>query len=207
MIRNILATAAIGLCLVGAASASTVVNGSFEIGTEGLISPSWTIYPGGLPGWTTTAGGIEVQTAGTLGLTPYNGAHYIELDGTANYTISQTVSLAAGSYYLSFAYSPRKDDSATNGVTYGVAGLLAGAITGPGPSPLTMVGAWTLVKSMFTVTTAGSYTLTLAGAGTQDTLGGFVDAVDISAVPVPAGGLLLLSAVGGIAGLRRRKAR
>ena len=80
----------LGFAAAGAASASTIVqNGSFEDGSPGLTSPNWGIYGGGLPGWTTTNGGVEVQTAGTLGLTPYDGNKYIEMDGYTNYTISQ----------------------------------------------------------------------------------------------------------------------
>lgn len=208
MLNSKILAAALGLGLVGlagAASASIVTNGSFEIGTEALSSPGWTIYGSGLPGWTTTSGGIEVQTAGTVGLTPYDGAHYVEMDGNNNYTISQNVTLGVGRYSMSFAYSPRMSDAATNDVNYGVSGLFSGTVVGPSLSAGTAVGAWTVITTNFFVKTAGAYALSFAGAGTDDSLGGFVDAVSIAAVPVPAGGLLLLGALGGIAALRRRK--
>ncbi|MGV8954748.1 MAG: VPLPA-CTERM sorting domain-containing protein [Cypionkella sp.] len=211
MMKTFLAASALSMAVVGAASAATIVqNGSFEIGTEGLTTPNWAIYPGGLPGWDTTQGGIEIQTAGTVGLTPYEGNHYAELDGNSNYTMSQTVDLRVGSHEMAFAYSPRINNIATNTVAYGLGsnslgGLFAEFVTGPGGVSGTAIGAWNLITTKFFVETAGKYVLSFAGGGSSDSLGGFVDAVSISAVPVPAGGLLLLGALGGLAALRRRK--
>lgn len=199
-----------GVAAQQASAASIVTNGSFEVGTAGVITPNWAIFAGGLPGWTTTSGGIEIQTAGTVGLTPYDGAHYAELDGNTNYTMSQTVTLGVGRYTMSFAYSPRLANAATNAVAYTLGSNLLGSlfvssVAGPGTAPVTAVGAWTLITTNFTVTTAGQYDLSFAGGGSSDSYGGFVDAVNIAAVPVPAGGLLLLGALGGITALRRRK--
>lgn len=184
-----------------AASASIVTNGSFESGVPTLSNGNWGIVT--LPGWSNTSGGIEVHTQPTLGLTPDDGSYYIEMDGNNNYTISQTVFLAIGSYALTFAYSPRMSDPNTNGIDYAVGSLLSGTATGPGGS--IVQGAWTPFTQNFSVVAGGNYTLSFSGSGANDSLGGLLDNVAISAVPLPASGLLLLGAFGGVAALRRRK--
>ena len=111
--------------------------------------------------------------------------------------------LSAGSYVLSFFYSPRMADSATNDIAYEITGLLSGLIGGP--SVTTAVGQWTEVKLSFLVPTDATYTLRFSAGGTNDSLGGLIDNVSVSPVPVPAAGLMLLGGLGGLAALRRRK--
>lgn len=78
-------------------------------------------------------------------------------------------------------------------------------------------GAETLLASVSNALHGGSFTFTgifeqlkfvdtsPLGGGSTD---GFdIDSVAVSAVPLPAGGLLLLTALGGVAALRRRKAK
>ena len=203
MFKTFLTIGALTLGSIGFASAATVENGSFEDGQSVLTNGNWGI--GSLPGWTNTSGGIEVQTQPTLGLTPYDGSRYIELDGNSNYTISQSVALTVGNYLLSFAYSPRVEGgSATNGIGFAIASL-SGSITGPDVMNGTSVGAWTYLSYAFSVAEEGSYLLSFSGVGTDESFGGLLDDVSISAVPLPAGGLLLLGALGGLAAMRRRK--
>jgi hypothetical protein len=44
---------------------------------------------------------------------------------------------------------------------------------------------------MFEVNTAGSYDLTFAAGGKEETLGGFIDTVSVNVVPAPAAALTL----------------
>lgn len=215
-IRKIALASVLALGAATAASAVTVVNGSFEDvtgSTKIAGSGSWSVYET-IPGWETTAGeGIEVQT-NTI-IKAQDGNNYVELDShpnstldgaTTNSTMIQDIVFAVGRYQLSFFYSPRTNDAGTNGINYSVGDFLIGSITGPGSDPVTVVGEWTKVLAEFTVTTAGSYKLTFAADGTANKLGGFIDDVSISAVPLPAGGLLLLTALGALGVARRRKA-
>jgi hypothetical protein len=210
------AALSLAVAMAGSAQASTVLNGSFEDVTGGTVlldSGSWKVY-GTLPGWTTVSGnGIEVQTNPTLGfIDAQDGNRYVELDshpgGGSNTTMRQQVHLGVGSYDLSFFFSPRTRDASTNGIFYSVAealggGLLSyGEVTGPG-GPY-QVGTWTEVVSRFTVSTAGLFNLDFGATGREDTLGGLIDNVSIAPVPLPAGALLLLTAIGGLAVARRR---
>ena len=219
MMKIQLAAVSLALAMAGSSQATTVLNGSFEDVSGGsllLDSGSWKVY-GALPGWTTVSGnGIEVQTNPTLGfIDAQDGNRYVELDshpgGGSNTTIRQQVHLGVGRYELSFFYSPRTQDASTNGISFSLADafgggsmLTYGEVTGPaGPY---RVGAWTEVVSGFTVTTAGLFNLDFGATGRGDTLGGLIDNVSIAPVPLPAGALLLLTAIGGIAVARRRNA-
>ncbi|WP_434054944.1 MAG: hypothetical protein RDA78_08780 [Roseibium sp.] len=217
-----------GAALLAAGSANAmIVNGDFEdtsYNPTGLVNnntlanlattgSSWDVFSE-ISGWKTTAGaGIEVQTNRTLGsIDAHSGQHYIELDShprpNSNSTMSQDVTLGVGKYELSFWYSPRNNDASSNGIEYSVSGLLLDSVTGPGASPLTAVGAWTLITALFHVETAGDYTLSFAATGKQNTLGGFVDTVNITAVPIPAAGLLLPAGLGLLTfAARRRRAK
>lgn len=111
-------------------------------------------------------------------------------------------------------------------VTFGTPGAFPEIVevsVGLGAAPFTTIG--TLTNSDASGANGGS--LTITGGGLFDTVrltdmspvtstfendvngnpvGGFdINAVRVSAVPVPAAGLLLLGALGGFAGLRRRR--
>jgi len=120
------------LACVGAVSAADLIaNGGFE---SPVNADSWDVYPNGNAGliWTVeqgigplpSAGGypsdtptLEYQTAGTLGLTPDQGAQYAELDSYANVKISQMVTLKKGiTYHISFAQTCRPEESGTNSI-------------------------------------------------------------------------------------------
>ncbi|MEO5615367.1 MAG: VPLPA-CTERM sorting domain-containing protein [Cypionkella sp.] len=200
------------------ASAATIVqNGSFEVdpgvaGDRGLTytdiaagtGGGWDIYDS-LPGWAADTDGVEVQTKHTIPLTPFDGDYYVELDTTQNSGISQTVTLGVGKYLMSFAYSPRIASVTTNAISYGIDTLFGSIVNGPGGELGTVIGEWTVITKEFVVTTAGDYSMFFDATFSSDSLGGFVDNVQIAAVPVPAAGFLLFGALGGLAALRRRK--
>ncbi len=219
-VRNgLLAAILAASALTGAAASASVVNGSFETGvpgnSPGLVfgsnfadmptsGPSWDIFSG-LNGWTTVRGpGVEVQTNGTLPtIDAQDGNYYVELDSSANSAIYQNVALNVGRYVMSFWYSPRTASQRTNAINYRLSGLAAGQVSNATPGAA--VGTWTQISVEFIVTKAKNYRLQFGAAGASDGIGGLLDNVEIAAVPVPASGLVLMGALGGLAALRRRK--
>lgn len=212
------------------AHAASLINGDFEdisggyVGSRGtgiakLGTPghkNWDIYKT-LNGWTSTGPGIEIQTAKTLGfIDAQSGGHYVELDSKGNSGMAQQIALDAGKYALSFYYSPRKNDATTNGIRYSVQGqgnveLLMKEITGPSADDGISVGKWSLITSMFIVgENDGPVTLSFLAIGESDSYGGLLDniainAVPVSAVPVPAALPLLITGLAGLGFLSRRK--
>lgn len=225
--RRFYAIAAFAALLAAPASGATIVqNGSFEdfpksIGFYDYLTfealpttgSGWNVWRN-LPGWSTVYGkGIEVQTDRTLTtIDAADGDYYVELDSHpsrgSNTRIVQTVSLAkAGHYSLSFAYSPRTSDPLTNVIGYSLGTLVSGSIVGPGDLG-SAVGKWTTVSRSFFLAGPKSVDLSFWADGTKDTYGGLLDDVAITyvaPVPVPAAGLLLLGALGGLAALKRRR--
>ena len=214
------AAALVAAVAMPASAASLVVNGSFETGipgnTAGLNNgalfgnlnnsgPSWDRWTS-INGWTTTSGsGIEIQSNRTLDtVDAQDGTHYVELDSNSNSSMAQTLSLGVGKYLLSFWYSPRTSDPATNGIEYAI-GTIAGGKVKNGVPVGANVGTWVQIKTLFDVVKAGDYKLQFAAVGTNDTYGGLIDNVSVAPVPIPAAGFGLMAALGGLATMRRRR--
>lgn len=230
MCKAIMAATLAAAVLISANSANAlVVNGNFEDTTTldptGLVNnnelsklattgSSWDVFSE-INGWKTSDGaGIEVQTNRTLTtVDAHSGQHYIELDShpkpNSNSTMEQEVALGTGGYELSFWYSPRNSDVDSNGIFYQILGLVDQTLVeGPDPGPpVIAVGQWTEITAIFHVATAGLYDLSFAATGKENTYGGFIDTVSITAVPVPAAGLLLPAGIAalGLVSRRRRK--
>lgn len=213
-----------------------VVNGDFEdtttlnpVGLRGNnladlagapTANSWDVFTS-ISGWSTIAGnGIEVQTNNTLNtIDAQSGQHYVELDshpndGGSNTSMAQLLlNLDAGSYNLEFYYSPRDGDIGSNGIAYSVLegvsnSLLLGDVTGPSATNGTSVGLWTLISANFMVGVDNTpVTLSFSATGTQNTLGGLIDNISVSAVPVPAALPLFLTAIAGLGFASRRRRR
>jgi hypothetical protein len=227
----LVASALTGTMALSAQAAPIVSNGSFEFGSgigdrgqnfatlgdAGQLD--WDIYQSGeVTDWSTDTNGIEIQTDRTLpanggpDIDAQDGDNYVELDTTSNSSISQMVTLTGGRYLLSFYFSPRvnspvssTNSPTTNGISYGLDGLFSLLADGPSIIPDVPFGEWTLFTFEF-VADAGTYELFFDATGRPNSVGGLLDNVAITAVPVPAGGLLLLGGLAGLAALRRRKA-
>lgn len=217
---TLMAVAVIASLIAGPATAVSVINGDFETvdsrtGTFGgsldqlaTSGRSWDVFQT-IPGWFTADGaGIEVQTNRTLrSIDAHSGQHYVELDShglNSNSSMGQWLALEQGAYELSFWYSPRTKDVNTNGIEFDVvsagSSLANGLVTGPSTSNGTSVGNWTQFKTLFVVEDkfAKPTLITFTANGTENTLGGFIDDVEISAVPLPASVLLMFMALAGL---------
>jgi hypothetical protein len=136
-----------------------------------------------------------------------DGSNFIELDSTGNTTIGQSfATLAAGaSYALSFWYAPRAGVAASsNGIEVLWNGQQLGStITADGGS----ASGWTQYSFNVTALT-GANTLSFRSVGANDSLGGALDNVSLTAaapVPEPSSYALLLAGLGAVGMIARRR--
>lgn len=200
----------------GAASAAVVTNGGFEqdpgvisqgIGGHGRGSVfselpsgkgrSWGIWTSGVAGWSTDVNGIEFQTKRTLGpdFAPSDGDYYVELDTRRNSRIYQDVTLDPGLYKLSFDYAPRVNSNNSNAIGVTLDGYVDELISG---SYKGGTRVWTNVSFDFEVISGSVVELGFAARGSSNSLGGLLDNVEISVVPLPGGLVFMLSAIAGL---------
>ncbi|HEY4083359.1 MAG TPA: PEP-CTERM sorting domain-containing protein [Burkholderiaceae bacterium] len=186
------------LALAGPVTANNLLtNGSFESDAQGAGSYS---VKANLTGWTGGTHGIELRN-GISGMA-YDGKNFIELDTTANSSMSQSFSTTVGqSYLLSFVYEQRANNKGadSDGMSWSAGNMSDVAF---GQDTIT---DWTSVNASF-VATDTTTTLTFKALGTSDSIGTSLDAVSVvSAVPEPASyQLALLGLVACAVALRRR---
>jgi choice-of-anchor C domain-containing protein len=185
----------------GSAVAATVQNGGFE--SPGTFSGSFTTIGtgGSLPGWSIDSGSVDlINTYWQNG----SGNYSLDLSGNAAATISQTITdLTIGQHYrLSFLLAGNPDSGPivksllvsiggdSRIFTFDTAGSSRGSMGWTGNSLDFVAGDTSLLLS-FASQDAGAF-------------GPALDAVAISAIPLPAGAPLLLAGLGGLALMRRR---
>ena len=183
-----------------AQAASIVTNGGFELPV--LADSSYTIS-NSIPGWirdaVSTGSGIEIQRQNIAGLA-FQGQQFAELDSDGVTSIFQDLATKVGQQYrLNFAFSARPN-VADNQLDIGWGGNPVDSLSAIG-QPGTF---WNQFSYLLTAT-SGTTRLSFGNLGeTSDSLGSYIDAVSVTAVPTPA---LLPGLVGlGIAALRKRKA-
>ncbi|MRW89992.1 PEP-CTERM sorting domain-containing protein [Duganella sp. FT80W] len=198
---KLLQTIAIATLLAsGAAQAATTVellnNGSFEANTQ--AANSWHIY-NSLTGWSAGTYGVELRNnvAGTAA----DGVNFVELDTTANSSITQSVNTVLGkTYTLTFEYENRSGVSISS---QGLQVLWGGTVVGS----VNNAANWTTVT--YTLIGNGSTeALTFKAIGTSDSYGTSLDKVSLTtAVPEPETYAMLLAGLGlmGFIARRRRK--
>jgi hypothetical protein len=198
MFKTALLTAAIGLATVSAAHAVPFTDNFDAYGSGTVLNAPDSLFNGV---WATTDGTVDYLApppAAFSGLCRDTGS-CIDLDGsTGNGGIFSTVqSFAAGTYVLSIELFGNGRGAAADTV-------------------IITLGDWTATiaeilseadrSGTFRVETTTGGVLSFEDTG-SDNQGAILSSVSIAAVPVPAGGLLLLGALGGLAALRRRKAQ
>lgn len=192
------------LAFAGAAQASNiVVNGSFE--NPAVADNSW-IATDDLFGWV-IQGDKKVEVRNNVAGAAYDGKNYVELDSDkGNMSIWQALTTVIGqAYQITFAYSPRENQPVSTNpiaVTWNGVALPGSPFTGTGgPS-----GNNWVIYTFNIIADSAISTLKFTAGGTSDTYGGGIDAVSVSAVPLPGAALLFGSALLGAGVLRKRKA-
>ena len=183
-----------------AASAATIINGGFE--APDAVNQFDTLTGTQLTGWTI---GGSIDLIGSYWESA-EGDQSIDLNGNGQGSISQMINalVVNATYAITFAIAGNSDSLPTiKTMTVDVGGVPSTYTfdtTGTDvPSPMN----W--VYRTFTFTATNTSMLLTFASQDAGSWGMALDDVSIAAVPVPAGGLLLLGALGGLAGLRRRK--
>jgi choice-of-anchor C domain-containing protein len=103
--ESLLATASV-LCLPIAASANLVVDGNFEAAPNPGVYTTY-FAPTTMGGWTVSGGSVDL--IGTYWQAPLGTTRSVDMAGDVSGTISQSITLAAGTYKLTFAESGNPD--------------------------------------------------------------------------------------------------
>ena len=210
---------ALSLAAAAPASAGVIFFDSFEKQDTG----SWAVYQSGVGdngAWTSVGGsGIEIQDQ-SLGISDaFDGEQYIELDsdnrrggvaGDTNSTMAANIDFVAGrTYEISFAYKPRTNRADDNGIR-----LMAAVFDGLNVSgedvlleaneTTSTLSDW-IVYSVIYTAESGVNALAFEAFGRDNSLGGFIDAVKVAEVPLPAALPLFGFGLAGLAAIRRRK--
>ncbi|MBI9088570.1 MAG: PEP-CTERM sorting domain-containing protein [Desulfobacterium sp.] len=212
--------------IAGTSSALPLVNGNFDsiqnyspdkglvnkIKLDEMVSGQWDVYDS-IEGWRSgdSDSGVEIQYNTVVQAHSQN--FYVELDShpypNSNSSITQTVFLDRGMYNLSFWYMARTHTPNDNGIDFWIYNsnltpqedpLLSGSADGVRDDFMD----WLEYSYSFNVETAADYELMFSATGIENTLGGFLDDVEIIPTPEPAPMLLLGLGLLGFAAVGRR---
>ncbi|MEL6689300.1 MAG: VPLPA-CTERM sorting domain-containing protein [Pseudomonadota bacterium] len=194
MLKNLAAVSAALLISTGAASAATMFSDDFSTyGSTTVLNAPDSLFGGN---WSTTDGTIDYLAEGdSFGDLCQGTGNCIDLDGsTGNSGVFSSIVFDAGTYTLDIGLL-----GSGRGTTESVTITL-----GDWTTTISGIGSADDASTSFTFATTGG-ALSFENAG-GDNRGAILTSVDLAPVPLPAGGLLLLAGLGGLAMVRRKKA-
>ena len=183
-----------------------VRNGSFEDLTGITMNPTWA-QSSALTGWSSTNDAkFEIQLAGTPSFaTAYDGAHYLELNSNKLGGITQTLSTIAGqSYALAFGYANRQGAGAASSFEVYWGDTLIASLNTASTTWTSYSGGTPLLATSDATTLAFVST----GPSSNPSYGSYLDGVSVttvSAVPEPETYAMLLTGLGLMATIGRRR--
>lgn len=191
------ATVLLATPLLASASTNLITNGSFE--ADAQANGTWNIYSN-LTGW---VGNEDIELRNNVAGAAHDGQNYVELDTTKNSSMSQSFSTMLGqAYVLSFAYSPRENVfSASNGIEVFWNGASLGTFTDNGSNS----GNTWQVQTLNVLGTGPLTTLKFSAVGTNDSYGGSLDNVSVTAVPEPETYAMMLAGLCAMVLVARRR--
>jgi len=195
---------ATALALAGSAHAASFADGTFS---EGVAAGSFATVDAGskIGAWTVTSGSVDL--IGSYWPGP-SGSYSLDMNGLTAGTISQTFTLGAGEYRLSFWIAANPDGGPDTRAVLATVGDASQTFTFDATGATKSDMGWTLETMTFT--TAG--TTTLSFASETDPTSGYapygasIGGVSVTAVPEPTSLGLLLGGLGlfGVMASRRR---
>ncbi len=181
MLKHTISFAVMFGLLSSISHANLLINGSFE--NPG--STAFNYYNNGqVPGWNVeTAQVMEVGVASAYGVTGSDQRCVTELDSTSNVSLSQSISLSAGTYDLGFLYARRGTNMLNlpaNTADFSV--LWNNQLV----SFFTPIDSAMQSKHFFVNAVQGMNKLTFRAEGPSDGFGAIIDNASLETVPEPA---------------------
>ena len=194
-----LATVAAAMVATVPAHAAVVFSDTFD-----LYSPASSVPWNGGGSWT-TGNSVDLVKSGEYNLTCAGGAgNCVDLSGSSPGSISKVLSLAAGTYQLSFDYTGNQLEGVGGswplaGFTASVGSLVANI------GPLANNSSVFQTYSNWFTTDGSGVTLTFTQQGGNNFRGSILDNVLISAVPEPSTWAMMLLGFAGIGFMAYRR--
>lgn len=193
MFKTLLTAGVMALGMASTSSAATVIfSDNFDTEFKELDAP--------LNNWNVTNGTVDVIGTGFYELA--GPGTYLDMDGSIKNggrieTKTPFSAIEGLLYQLSFSFAKNAANAET--LNFGFAGWADTLNLPTGPLTVFQPAVYT-----FTAVSTGQFSLFFEDLS-NDNQGVLLDNVVLSAVPLPAGGLLLLGGIAALAGLRRRK--
>jgi len=183
-----------GAC--GAQAQNLAQNGSFEDNLQS--NGTWAIYSS-LAGW---SGLPNIELRNNVAGTAQDGKNFVELDTNNNSGMKQTI-LGTGLVELSFWYSARPNTGTTNNLSVSFGSFAAEVLNGV--SNVTGSHVWQKYTAVVDMGNAGSMDLFFRATGPNDSYGGSLDNISVTAVPEPETLALMLAGLGLVGAVARRR--